>query len=135
MLYSYTLDVPPSTPATSPETLDMDLPGGVIERVEVQFPAGCAGLVHVWIDRALHQLYPANDDADLASDGETISWRDDYELYDEPRTLVANAYSDDDTYTHTITIRVNMLQTQRAVPASSPGVIGRLRNALMGVSE
>ena len=46
MLYVLALTIPANTAEATPYEEDLKLTDGVITRVEVEFPAGCAGLAH-----------------------------------------------------------------------------------------
>ncbi len=105
MFYEFHITVPPNTPRTAPVETLLQLDAGAITAVEVLFPPGCVGLVHLTISDELHQVWPANADADLAGDTFPIVWDDDFELVDPPYTLRADTWSDDDSYDHTVTIR------------------------------
>jgi hypothetical protein len=54
----------------------------------------------------LHQMYPTNPEGSFASSGETVTWAEDFALDQPPFELVAYAWNDDDTYDHTVTVRV-----------------------------
>lgn len=108
MFFSVDVTVPASTAEASPATADVLLPPGVIQQVDVQFPAGCVGLVHTFCSRGANQLWPTNPDGDFASNGFTISWQEDLELNDAPFRLHVVAWNLDDTYPHTITWRFSV---------------------------
>lgn len=114
MFYSFDLTIPANTPASAPETLEVDLVPGVIHRVEIQFPRGCVGLVHVQVVQEFHQVWPTNPGADLASDGYTIAWDDAHELVEGQSLLTLVGWNLDDTFPHTITFRFAVLAA--AVP-------------------
>ena len=111
MIYSYDITTPANTPESAPIVTLCRLPRGRAANVDVLFPPGCAGLAHIQIYRGLHQLWPGNAGASIVGDGITVSWVEDYMMLDEPLTLVAFTWNIDDTYPHTITLRVNMLDT------------------------
>ena len=105
MYYSFDLTVPPNTSASSPAELLVDLAPGTIHRVELQFPAGCAGLVHVRIFHASHQVWPSNPDGTISSDGLLVAWTEAWDLRSKPHQLRLLAYNLDDTFYHTIAFR------------------------------
>lgn len=113
MLYVLALTVPANTAGTTPYEEELRLTDGVITRVEVEFPAGCAGLAHSYARMALHQVFPTNPDGNLASDDHVIVWNDYEDLDADPRTLTIGGWNLDDTYDHTITWRVEL--TDRAI--------------------
>lgn len=105
MFYSYALTVPANTARVSPHTAEVSLGHGTIHRVEVQFPAGCAGLVHAQIRYRERQIFPTNPDEDLSADGYVIAWDDDYDFISPPFHVLLVAWNTDDTYPHKITFR------------------------------
>jgi hypothetical protein len=82
---------------------------GTITRCEVSFPCGCCGLVFCHIDDALHQVYPKNPDNRLYGNGETLVSRDEYEIKEEPYQLEFYGWNTDDTYNHTVTVRIQLV--------------------------
>lgn len=108
MLFAHTLAIPANTAEASPVSEKLRLDHGVITRVEVEFPAGCAGLVYVHIDRALHQVWPTNPGGSLRTDGRAIIWADYQELFSEPMELDLVGWNLDDTYQHEILFRFEL---------------------------
>ncbi len=102
--YSITVSVPPNTPATAPATATLEIFPGVVVQVWLQFPRFCAGLVHARILRAGSQIWPANEDSDVASDGFVVNWPEEYDMTDEPTALTLSAWNLDDTYPHSVTL-------------------------------
>lgn len=78
---------------------------GVITFVEVQFPRGCAGLVHASVRLGLHQLWPTNQDGAITGDDARVSWDEQYPITAAPFTLRLVATNADDTFPHTVTFR------------------------------
>lgn len=108
MLFTYTLTIPANTAESAQTEERAKLTHGVITRVEVEFPAGCAGLVYVHIDRALHQVWPTNPEGTIRSDGRAIVWADYLELFDEPFELEIEGWNLDDAYQHEILFRFEL---------------------------
>ena len=78
----------------------------------MQFPAGHLGLTHIRISEGLHQAWPSNEGADFSTSDEIINWAEEYPLDTAPFTLTAYAWNFDDTYPHTITVRVELTPTE-----------------------
>jgi hypothetical protein len=108
VLYVLALTIPANTAEAAPHEEDLKLTDGVITRVEVEFPAGCAGLAHSSARQAIHQVFPTNPDGDLCSDNHVIAWNDYEDLDTDPRVLTIGGWNDDDTYPHTITWRIEL---------------------------
>lgn len=105
MFYSYALTIPANTPERSPTEQEVKLTHGVITHVEVEFPPGCAGLVHAYIRKGVHQVWPTNPDGSFRSDGRAIVWADYEELFYEPYSLTIGGWNEDDTYDHEVLFR------------------------------
>ena len=118
MLYSYDLVLPANTTKTAPVTLDCPVSPGILSRVVVVFPSGHAGLTHLRIMQWSHQLYPTNEDGSLSGDGEVLDWPEELELRDSPLVFRLVGWNDDDTYQHTITVRLDIIKIRsvRGIP-------------------
>ena len=93
----------------------LNLTHGIIHRVEIQFPIGTRALAHCQIFHHRHQVWPTNIDGSFTSDGYTIPIDENYEFFEPPHNLVAICWNDDDTYPHTITIRVGIIESKAAL--------------------
>lgn len=131
MFYDFALTVPPNTPITAPLTQDVQLPPGTIHRVDVQFPAGAVGLLRTIARRGAHQVWPSNEGGYFASNGQTLSWEDEYDLADAPFTLRLVAWNLDDFYSHTVTWRFAL----RSFPAGPAAVAAQKLYELVIASE
>jgi len=126
MFYRVSLVVPATTLITAPVTALIPAVRGVVYRVSVQFPFGCAGLVGVSIWHRLFQLWPSNMGEWFASDGQTIEFQEEYQLVEVPYVLCVRGYSDDDTYDHKITVRLGVRKLEAGrLPAWMYRLTGR----------
>ena len=107
MLYVFPLTIPANTPETAKQKTTLKLTAGKVTRMMVEFPAGHVGLTHLHINRGLYQIAPANPDASFKSSNETIKWVEDIDLA-APAQFEAYAWNEDDTYDHTITVRIEL---------------------------
>ncbi|MGH6998549.1 MAG: hypothetical protein ACREEO_10140, partial [Phenylobacterium sp.] len=76
------------------------------------------GLVHVRVRHGLHQLWPANPGGDIAGDGALIAWTENWELSREPFALRLQGWNLDDTFPHTVTVRIALLEARG--PGAAP---------------
>jgi hypothetical protein len=120
MFYEFALTIPANTPATSPLEQTVQLSPGTISYVEIQFPRGTVGLVHVRVRRTLHQVWPTNPDGDIAAEGVNVSWSDDYDLSEPPFELTLSGYNLDDSFPHTITFRFQVVAAPTPAPPAAP---------------
>jgi hypothetical protein len=97
--------IPANTAAVNAVRVSITLMPGVIKRVEIQYPTGCAGLAHTRIYRKNVQLWPSNPGGDFAGDGYIIGFNEVYLLDSEPYVFVLEMWNLDDTYQHEIRVR------------------------------
>ena len=72
MFYAWNLELPFGKTEATQTKLILELEKGTITRFEITFPHGCAGLVYVHVNDALHQVYPKNPDYQFSGNGQTI---------------------------------------------------------------
>lgn len=124
MFYRYSLLIPASTAQAAPVSTTMQLAHGIVHQVEIAFPPGCAGLVHVAVFRFEHQRWPTNTDQQFAWDDYTIVMRNEkFGLVSQPYTLTLRGWSEDTTFDHTVVCRIGIKKPDLHRPGS---VIGRL---------
>jgi hypothetical protein len=118
MFYDFPLSIPANTPESSPEELEAKLTYGVITHVEVEFPLNTGGLARGRIFHEAHQVWPTNPDSWFRSDGRAIVWNERYELFEAPYTLVIQGYNEDDTFSHELIFRFEVLPPEAVTPPS-----------------
>ena len=82
---------------------------GLVYRVEVEFALNCAGLAYCVICDGTHQVWPSNPGTWFRGDGSIIGFDDTYLKLIEPFQFDIYTYNLDDTYPHTIIIRIGMV--------------------------
>lgn len=115
MFYEWAIQVPKNTTAAAPLETVEKIALGMIIKVEVQFPAGCAGLAHCKILHQESQVWPTPPSTSFASDNHTITIEENYEITAEPYHLKLVCWNLDDTYDHTLYIRVGLVRGLGAV--------------------
>lgn len=119
MFYDYSFTILANTTKKAPEEQEVYLPPGVIHRIEVGFPRGCAGLAHVTMRHGLNQLWPTNADGSFNFDGYTIVINEHYRIKTEPFILTLVGWNLDDTFPHTPEIRFGVLPTEILEPEAT----------------
>ena len=109
MFYDFSFTIPANTLEADPLREDVNLTHGVIHRVEISFPPGCAGLVHFQLVQGLHQVWPTNPGGSFNNDAYTIVINEFYDMTEEPFTITFLGWNLDDTYPHTLEIRFGIL--------------------------
>jgi len=132
-LYDYLVTTPANTTKASPTRTDLPLRRGMIDQVQIAFPPGPMGLLHVVIERGGSPLWPANVGAGFASDNFTIVFNPLYELVAAPLALTAVSWNEDDSYSHQVAIRVNVVPAHLYYPDRQElGILQRLERILLG---
>jgi len=118
MFYDFAITIPANTAKEAPVSQELKLTAGIVHYVEIEFPSGCAGLAHVQIRQPEATYLPTNPDGSFASDGYVIPIKEHLELGPGENSLKAVCWNLDDTYSHTITIRVGVLLREQLEPVS-----------------
>jgi hypothetical protein len=116
------ISVPPLTLITNPVIMEIGLQRGKLFRVLVTFPAGCAGLVYASLFVHGEQIAPWNPTGSLRGNDLTIEAVRDYPVDQPPFEMVVKAWSEDDTYTHTVL--VDIMETEEIVRSVAEQVLG-----------
>lgn len=125
MFYRYAVTIAAETTEADPSITYMDLAPGELHQVEIGFPWGCAGLVHVQIWRGEHQVWPTNP-------GESFAWNDYNVVFSESEQCAGatehwsiRAWNDDVRHDHNLVVRVGILDQKKTT-------LGRVAYALFG---
>jgi hypothetical protein len=109
MIYDVPVSVLTTNTVDNPEIVEVKVTHGVIHRVEIEFPAGQVGLIHVAIDHLAHQVWPSNPEGSFAGDDYVVAFDDYYPILFAPYRLKIRAWTDGTTYDHTVKVRFGML--------------------------
>ena len=102
---------------------------GVIYRVWVSFPPGCVGLVKLRIYHEGHPFLPVDKDAYIRGDDYIFVYPVMYEIKGVPELITIEAWSDDDTYSHTIDVQFLIISKMWIQPVGAyEGIIAALRS-------
>jgi len=118
MYYFDALTLPAYTLEDAALILTIPLDNGVIDFLEVEYPAGCAGLVYAKVTYNTIQIIPYNPGGWLRGDNRIFKASIDYEVKDPPYEIKLWGYNLDDTYPHTISMGINFIHGVRAVDIS-----------------
>lgn len=104
MIYQAELTIPAQTPQGTPEIASFTLPFGVIKRIAILFPGGCAGLAHIQIFHNEYQVWPTTPGKSFLGDNTYLSFEENYELGDAWNNVKVVGWNDDDSYEHAIDV-------------------------------
>lgn len=103
---------------------------GLVYRVEFDFPPGCCGLLHVRVFDGSYQVYPTSRDDSFHGDASVIAFDDCYLKNIPPWEFRIVVWNNDDTWDHTIQVRVGIASSEafmsRYMPSVSWGKFQRL---------
>jgi len=116
MIYSFSISTPKDTSAASPLETAMPLCRGVIHQVDFYFPPGSLGMLKLRVNSAIHQIWPYNTGEFMLGDDVYFSFREHIPLLDEPYRLQAFSHNLDDTYDHSLIVRIGVLPLNIAAP-------------------
>jgi hypothetical protein len=120
MIYYYEVITPANTPESSAQVTTLALNRGVITKVNILFPTGCAGLLRARLKRFGRQIFPSSSGESFAGNGTMVEWIDNYELDEEPFVMDLETWNDDDTYQHALYISIEIMR-----PFRGPEGLGR----------
>ena len=109
MFYAWNVELPFGKIEASKTKLVLQLEKGTVTRFELTFPSGCANLVFVHVNDALHQVYPKDPDYQFIGNGVTVYSSDEYEIKEEPYTLQFYGWNTDEKFNHTVTVRIQLV--------------------------
>jgi len=132
MLYSKQITIPANTSSTSPLRRYFKVNKGIIYRVWITFPAGCAGLVKLRIYHEGHPFLPVNADNYLRGDSYTFEFPMFYEITEEPQLITIEAWNEDTTYSHTIDVLFLILPKNYVLPVgATEGILESLKTLVL----
>ena len=99
MHYTKELTVTANTLIGAPVSTTIDLPAGVLDKIEITFPPGCARLVLAQIFDGATMLYPKTAGMSYSYDAYTVTIND-FVIWDAAKTLTLKAWSPGTTYQH-----------------------------------
>jgi len=112
MIYAKSITTSKNTLSTSPLETILKITKGLVYFLEVYFPPGPSGLLHIRIDDGNYQLLPATEGETLYGDNVTVRYDDLYIKNAEPYQFKIYTYNEDDTYNHTLQVRVGLVSKE-----------------------
>jgi hypothetical protein len=133
MFYVERITTPANTTEAAPLETVLDLDPGIIHQLEISFPPGPAGHLHIAILIGLSQIWPSNPEGDFAWDNINIATREWVPVETPPVRLTLVTWNDDDLYDHDCEVRVGVLPRSVLQPdRGEAGLLAQLVGALTG---
>ena len=102
---------------------------GVIYRVWIMFPPGCAGLVRLRIYHEGHPFLPVDLDAYISGDSYTYEYPVMFEVKEAPEIITIEAWNTDALYDHTIDVQFLIIPKEWVQPVGAyEGIIAALKS-------
>ena len=117
MFYEVRLTIPKNTSAAAPVSTVIYIHPGTVKQIEIIFPHGCVGLVHAQLFYESSQVWPSNINSDFAGDDVRIVFNEDYEIKSTPFEIGVKGWNEDDTYPHTVTVRLQITTAEKTLLA------------------
>ena len=127
VLYERKLTVPPKTPETTPVEVSLSINEPWILALDLFFPAGCHGGVHVDVLYGIHRLTPMPIEQYISGDDATIQVLRNFRLPARGERLTIRGWSETLYFSHTIYIRVEAGEEEDIKPERL--VVSELRRA------
>jgi len=136
-IYTEILNVPAGTASDNPATATITVEEYTVTRIDIYFPPGCHGLVHVVVFYGAEQLAPKPTGKTIVGNAETVSWPEEWKCPDRPATLEFRGWAPLTNYDHNILCRVvtRPLSQEEKVreAAESQSLLVRFLKHLIGV--
>lgn len=127
-LYSLDITTDANTAEASKKLTQMKVNDGVIHKIDIVFPPGCAGLVKMQMLDGGHQFVSSTEGQYLSGDSETINIPEFYEIEGGTRNITIKTWNLDDTYPHTIQVRIYILPKNVLLPVGAyEGIIASMK--------
>ena len=108
--------IPANTLEATPESEFVLLVAGVVQEIEIWFPSGCAGLVHLQVCDRGHQLYPREPGESFVGDDWHIAIKESLDIEGEPYGLTLVGWSPGTTYDHGVYVHFEIVPHVVSIP-------------------
>lgn len=122
-MYFLQLTIPKNTARTAPQLNTLDFAPGILRKVRILHPSGCADLVGVAIYYLGTRLLPMNDQNWFLGNGFPIEFAPNFDVRHEPTRFDIYSYNEDDTYQHRPSIMFEIEFTGSLAEREKNGII------------
>lgn len=113
VIFTKDVTIPANTTKNSPVSQTLPVAAGLVYRVNFRFPQNLLGLAGIAVYDGSFQLWPSSPNEWFHSNNETITFNDLYLKKSEPMIFVLKGYNTDDTYGHTIQVRIGLVSEEK----------------------
>ena len=105
---------------------------GIIHKIEIVFPSGCAGLVNVQIFTGGHPIAPTTFKQTYSGNDEIIEVPEFIELRKDFNVITISGWNEDDTYDHKVRFRIFVLPKEVLLPVGAQeGILAALKSLVL----
>ena len=122
MIYTATITTDANTAEVDAKETVLRVGKGLVWRIEVEFPPGCAGLAHLKMHDGGYQVFPATPGESFASDGTVIGFDDLYLKDSAPYEFKITTWNVDEAWDHTLQVRVAMASSEAFMSRYMPSI-------------
>jgi len=120
MIYTSTIITPAGTAEKSIRDVTLKITSGLIWLMEVDFPPGGCGLLHVQVFDGSYQVLPATPGESLHGDAVVMKFDDLYFKKAAPFELMIRTWNEDDTWDHATQVRFGVASTRAEMSRYMP---------------
>ena len=95
---------------------------GLIYRLEIDFPPGCCGLLHVQIFDGRYQVWPSTRGESFHGDACVVAFDDCYLKTAAPWVFKIITWNEDDTWNHTTQVRIGIASSEAFMSRYMPSI-------------
>jgi len=109
MIYRKTITTLKNVTEASPKETDLNITKGLVYFVELMFPSGSEGLLHVQILDGNYQVWPSSYGESFFGDDIYLRYDDLYIKEAAPMFFRVKTWNDDDLYPHKVVVGVGLV--------------------------
>lgn len=134
MVYTKTIKQPAGGSVETPTQYRMPVTEGLIYKMQLYFPPGSSGLLHVRICDGGYQVWPSEPGETFFGDNHLIDFDDFYYVSSPDHNLLIYVYNLDTAFEHIFQLRIGQVSQEEYISAMLPSVAqDRLAETLAGL--
>lgn len=122
MIYLFDEAIPTNVLPEDPNTYELAVTRGLVYRIEVTFPPGSFGLAGIRVFDGGYQVWPSTPGLWFRGDNVKVDFDEMYLMEEKPFLFHVQAYNRDDTWQHTIFVRIGMVSKKVYMARFMPSV-------------
>ena len=132
MLYTKEITFSSGGTVTNQTSSNIKAARGVIHKIDIVFPSGCAGLVKVAIFLANAPVTPSTAGMTISGNDEIVTIPEFINLRKDFNIITIKGFNEDDTFDHTIFFRIYVLPKEFLLPVgATEGILAALKTLVL----